>query len=50
VRAGAVPPGEGKAMGRPYSDREALTQVTQRGDGCPIPADSHGQAGGALSS
>jgi len=27
---------------------EALAQVTQRGDECPIPGDIHGQAGGAL--
>ncbi len=29
---------------------EALAQVAQRGGGCPIPGDSQGQAGGALSS
>ena len=28
---------------------EALAQVAQRGGGCPIPGDSQGQAGGALS-
>ena len=28
---------------------EALTQVAQRGGGCPIPGDIQGQAGGALS-
>jgi len=28
---------------------EALAQVAQRRGGCPIPGDSPGQAGGALS-
>ena len=27
----------------------ALARVAQRGDGCPIPADTQSQAGGALS-
>jgi len=26
-------------------DSEALEQVTQRGDGCPVPQDSQGQTG-----
>jgi len=28
---------------------EALAQVDQRGNGCPIPGDTQGQAGGTLS-
>jgi len=32
-----------------YKSSEALEQVAQRNGGCPIPEDTQGQAGGALS-
>ena len=33
----------------PATLSEALAQVAQKGGGCPIPGDTQGQAGGALS-